>query len=59
VEVAAQPDDGYALAFGSSVLAEFGERDRAEEWAARASGSIPMTPSELQSACTYAQSSAA
>jgi adenylate cyclase len=35
-EIEAHPDNAGALAFGSTVLAELGERARAEEWAARA-----------------------
>jgi TolB-like protein/DNA-binding SARP family transcriptional activator/Tfp pilus assembly protein PilF len=35
-EIEAHPDNAGALAFGSTVLAELGQRARAEEWAARA-----------------------
>ncbi|MCI0430820.1 MAG: tetratricopeptide repeat protein [Rhodospirillales bacterium] len=55
VEVATQPDDGYALAFGSNILAELGERARAEEWATRA---LRIDPDNAivnyNLACTYA-----
>ncbi len=34
--VKAHPDNADALAFGSSILAEMGQRARAEDWAARA-----------------------
>jgi TolB-like protein/DNA-binding SARP family transcriptional activator/tetratricopeptide (TPR) repeat protein len=35
-EIEVHPDNAGALAFGSTVLAETGERARAEDWAARA-----------------------
>jgi adenylate cyclase len=35
-EIEAHPDNAGALAFGSTVLAETGQRGRAEDWAARA-----------------------
>jgi TolB-like protein/DNA-binding SARP family transcriptional activator/Flp pilus assembly protein TadD len=35
-EIEAHPDNAGALAFGSTLLAETGQRARAEEWAARA-----------------------
>jgi len=35
-EIEAHPDNAGALAFGSTVLAELGQRARAEDWAARA-----------------------
>jgi adenylate cyclase len=35
-ELRAHPDNADALVFGSSILAEAGERARAEDWAARA-----------------------
>jgi len=35
-EIEAHPDNAGALAFGSTVLAETGQRVRAEDWAARA-----------------------
>ena len=35
-EIEAHPDNAGALAFGSTVLAETGQRARAEDWAARA-----------------------
>jgi adenylate cyclase len=35
-EIDAHPDNASALAFGSTVLAEIGQRARAEDWAARA-----------------------
>ena len=55
VEVAAQPDDSYALAFGSNILAELGERDLSEEWARRASRIDPDDAIvNYNLACTYA-----
>ena len=35
-EIEAHPDNADALAFGSAILAELGQRARAEDWAARA-----------------------
>ncbi|MGH6928263.1 MAG: tetratricopeptide repeat protein, partial [Dongiaceae bacterium] len=55
VEVAAQPDDSYALAFGSNILAELGERELAEQWASRASRIDPDDAIvNYNLACTYA-----
>ncbi len=55
VEVATQPSDGHALAFGSNILAELGEGERAEAWAARATGIDPGDPVvNYNLACTYA-----
>jgi adenylate cyclase len=44
VEVATQPDDAQAWAFGSHILADLGDRDRAEEWIARAARIDPDDP---------------
>jgi adenylate cyclase len=55
VEVAAQPDDSYALAFGANILAELGEQHLAEEWATRASRIDPDDAIvNYNLACTYA-----
>ena len=55
VEVAAQPDDGYTLAFGSNILAELGERALAGQWAARANRIDPDDAIvNYNLACTYA-----
>ncbi|MGF1608766.1 MAG: LysR substrate-binding domain-containing protein [Kiloniellales bacterium] len=35
-EIEIHPDNAGALAFGSAILAELGQRERAEDWAARA-----------------------
>ena len=55
VEVATQPNDGHALAFGSNILADLGEGERAEAWAARATAIDPDDPIvNYNLACTYA-----
>jgi TolB-like protein/DNA-binding SARP family transcriptional activator/predicted Zn-dependent protease len=54
VEVATQPNDGHALAFGSHILADLGDGQRAEEWAARAKGIDPDDPIvNYNIACTH------
>jgi len=54
VEVATQPHDGHALAFGSDILADLGDGERAAEWAARAKEIDPDDPIvNYNIACTY------
>ncbi|MGH6931116.1 MAG: adenylate/guanylate cyclase domain-containing protein [Dongiaceae bacterium] len=54
-EIRARPDNAGALAFGASVLAGLGHKDRAEEWAANA---VVINPDDYRLrynvACTYA-----
>ena len=54
-ELAAQPDNACALAFGAIIQAEVGNAERAEEWASRA---ILIEPDDVVTsynlACTYA-----
>jgi TolB-like protein/Tfp pilus assembly protein PilF len=54
-ELAAQPDNACALAFGAIIQAEVGDAGRAEEWASRA---ILIEPDDVVTsynlACTYA-----
>jgi tetratricopeptide (TPR) repeat protein len=49
------PDDARAVYFGSSVLADLGQRERALEWIQRALQIDPEDPSILYNvACSYA-----
>ncbi|HUL07985.1 MAG TPA: BTAD domain-containing putative transcriptional regulator [Candidatus Acidoferrum sp.] len=54
VEIATQPNDGHSLAFGSHILADLGEWERAEEWAVRAAHIDPDDPIvNYNLACTW------
>src|SRR5215470_17543080 len=54
VEIATQPNDSHSLAFGSHILADLGERERAEQWARRATAIDPDDSIvNYNVACTY------
>jgi adenylate cyclase len=55
-EIALHPDNARALSLGAIALAHLGEKERAEEWAARA---LTIEPDDMRDyhniACAFAQ----